>query len=208
MTPIPREFFLRSTILVAQELLGKTLVRRVGRSVISGRIVETEAYLPRDDPACHAAKGKNRKNASMFGNGGTAYVYVIHARFCFNIVTEEVDIPAAVLIRALEPLCGIPSMQQRRQRTNLTELARGPAMLCEALAIDRRFDGRDLTLGQGLFVAEEEKSSLQPAAIQTSPRIGVTSGHELPLRFYLRGNEFVSKISRTAIAAERAGKDG
>ena len=200
MTPLPSGFFLRSTVSVAQDLLGKTLIRRIGRAVTVGRIVETEAYLSTGDPACHAAKGKNRKNDRMFGPGGTAYVYVIHARFCFNVVTEGVDTPAAVLIRAVEPLAGIEAMQRRRERTELTELARGPAMLCEALAIDRTLNGWDLTSGSKLFIVDQG-DSISPDDIQTSPRIGVTAGELLPLRFYIGGNRFVSKVTQRELAA-------
>lgn len=182
-------------MIVARELLGKLLIRRVGKSVTCGRIVETEAYLPTGDSACHAAQGENRKNQSMFAAPATAYVYVIHARYCFNVVTEALDTPAAVLVRALEPLVGVEVMQRRRGKRPLEELARGPAKLCEALRIDRSLDGWDLTRGEKLWLAEDNVQ-FSAQHVQQSPRIGVTSAKDLQLRFYLRGNRFVSKIPK------------
>lgn len=190
--PLSRCFYDREPIRVARELLGKLLLSRTREGVAGGRIVETEAYLAEDDPACHAARGRTRKNASMFGRPGRAYVYPIHARYCFNVVTEPAEVASAVLIRALEPLAGLDLMRLRRGREQLGELASGPAKLCEALAIDRRQDGWDLTLGRRLWIAEDTADALPALGIRQSPRIGVTSGHDLPLRFFISGNRFVS----------------
>jgi DNA-3-methyladenine glycosylase len=188
--PLPRSFYAGDPVAVARSLLGQLLLRRTEEGVSGGRIVETEAYLAERDPACHAARGRTRKNASMFGPPGHAYVYPIHARYCFNVVTEPEEIASAVLIRAIEPLAGVEAMQRRRGRQSLRDLASGPAKLCEALAIDRRLDGWDLTLGEQLWIAADEE---RPAfRIAQSPRIGVTSAHDLPLRFFVVGSPLVS----------------
>ena len=191
-TPLPRSFYDRDSVSVAQALLGKLLLRKANEGLVVGRIVETEAYLAEHDPACHAARGRTRKNASMFGPPGHAYVYPIHARYCFNAVTEPEQVASAVLIRAIEPLTGLVLMQQRRGRDEIRALASGPAKLCEALAIDKQLDGWDLTLGEQLWIAEDDTDHPPAIRIAQSPRIGVTSGHELPLRFFVSGNPFVS----------------
>ncbi len=197
---LPREFYDRDPVRVARALLGCLLLRRARAGLAGGRIVETEAYLADGDPACHASRGRTRKNASMFGRPGTAYVYAIHSRWCFNVVTEPEGRASAVLVRAIEPLAGLPLMQARRAARQAgrddaalpaRDLARGPARLCEALAIDRRLDGWDLTRGTRLWISADDGP--RPAAIATSARIGVTSGGELPLRFYWAGSPFVSR---------------
>lgn len=199
LTALPRSFYERPPVPVARELLGKVLCRRVGGKLLTGRIVETEAYLASGDDACHASRGKNRKNATMFGPAGMAYVYVIHARHCFNIVTETVGLPSAVLIRALEPCRGIASMTALRGRTDLRDLARGPARLCEALAIDRALDGWDLSRGQKLWVADAPAPD--ESLIVATPRIGVTSAHHLALRYFLAGSAFVSGSRKANLPA-------
>lgn len=185
-------FYDRPVELVARELLGRILIHDSPAGRTSGRIVETEAYLATGDSACHSARGRTKRNASMFGPPGRAYVYAIHSRWCFNVVTEPEEVPSAVLIRALEPLIGIPLMQQRRQREKLLELTRGPGRLCQALAIDRALDGCDLTLGETLWIEDPPAELPLPTEIGISPRIGVTSAHELLLRYYVRGNKYVS----------------
>jgi DNA-3-methyladenine glycosylase len=174
--PLSQRFYQRDVVTVARDLLGRRLVRESDAGVTTGRIVEVEAYLSQDDPACHASRGPTRRNATMFGPPGKAYVYAIHSRWCLNAVTEPEGIACAVLIRAVEPL----------------ELTRGPARLCEAYAIDRQFDGWDLTRGDTLWIAAGSRTRPASGEIATSPRIGVTSAHDLLLRFYLVGNRFVS----------------
>lgn len=190
--PLPREFYDRHAIDVARGLLGKLLIRETAAGLVSGRIIETEAYLASDDPACHAARGKTRKNASMFGPPGHAYVYPIHSRYCFNVVTEPEGVPSAVLVRAVEPLAGLALMQSRRGQDRLRELASGPAKLCEAFEIDRGWDGWDLTQGCQLWIAAEDGSVVRSASIGRSTRIGVTSAQHLPLRFFVRHHALVS----------------
>ena len=194
--PLPVAFYDRDVVQVARELLGTLLWRSSRQGLAVGRIVETEAYLAANDTACHAARGKTRKNASMFGPPGRAYVYPIHARWCFNVVTEPRHVASAVLIRAVEPLAGIPLMQQRRGMDEQTELARGPARLCEALAIDRRLDGWNLSRGRRVWIAADPDGQPPDDLIGRSPRIGVTSAAELRLRFYVRGSVYVSGPKR------------
>jgi DNA-3-methyladenine glycosylase len=199
MTPLARDFYSRDPITVARELLGRILIRQCDEGLASGRIVEAEAYLSSRDPACHAYRGRNRKNATMFGPPGHAYVYMIHARWCLNAVTEPEGTPSAILIRAIEPLDGIDLMQGRCRTDILRDVARGPARLCEALAIDRTSNHCDLTTGRDLWIAENPAQSGTPLRTIRSARIGVTSAHRRLLRFYLADNDFVSS-RRTARA--------
>jgi len=191
LAPLPRSFYDREVCLVARDLLGKLLLHDQGGLTV-GRIVEVEAYLARDDPANHAYRGRTRRNAAMFGPPGHAYVYAIHARYCLNAVTEGEGVPSAVLIRAVEPLAGMERMQPRRGAEGLLELARGPARLCQAFAIDRRLDGWDLTRGQRLWLAEAAGADQPAGEVAVGPRVGVTSAQDLPLRFYFAANPFVS----------------
>jgi DNA-3-methyladenine glycosylase len=192
MAPLPRAFYDRDPVLVARELLGALLVRGAGSEQCAGRIVETEAYLAAGDSACHSHRGKTRRNATMFGRPGLLYVYSIHSRYCLNVVTEQEGVASAVLIRAVEPVTGIELMQQRRGQIRLLDLARGPARLCEAFDVDRRLDGTDLTIGKQVWIAPDPSGDGVHRPIAVSPRIGVTSAHELPLRFFRAECRFVS----------------
>ena len=194
--PLPDSFYARDAVQVAHEILAKRLVRVTAEGATIGRIVEAEAYLAHDDPANHAHRGQTRRNASMFGPPGHAYVYAIHARFCLNVVTERVGVPSAVLIRAVEPVDGVELMRQRRGTSVPRNLTRGPARLCEAFAIDRSLDGWDLTRGEELWVTVEPSPAPQAVQIATAPRVGVTAAQDLPLRFFITGNQFVSKPPR------------
>ncbi len=197
--PLPPDFYDRDVVQVARELLGKRLYRHSRDGVVAGRIVETEAYLATGDSACHAARGRTRKNVSMFGPPGRAYVYSIHARWCLNAVTQPRGVPSAVLIRAVQPLLGIGRMQRRRKSQRTVDLARGPSRLCEAFQIDRRLDGWDLSRGQRLWLTHDPDDPLPDHCIGNSPRIGVTSALDLCLRFYLRDNHYVSGPKRLRI---------
>jgi DNA-3-methyladenine glycosylase len=200
--PMPRCFYDREPIAVARDLLGKLLIRETAAGMLAGRIVETEAYLATDDPACHAAMGPRRKNAAMFGPPGHAYVYPIHARYCFNVVTEPPAVGSAVLIRALQPLWKIETTYHLRPVARMRDIANGPAKLCAALDIARDFDGWDLIGGQRLWISEDELSG-EPAVtsslIGRSVRIGVTSAADLELRFFVRNCEFVSGPKRLRV---------
>jgi DNA-3-methyladenine glycosylase len=191
-TPLKSTFYDRDVVQVARDLLGKLLVRRTAEGSSVGRIVEVEAYLAKNDTACHAHRGRTRKNATMFGPPGRAYVYPIHSRHCMNVVTEAQGTASAVLIRALEPVDGVSLMQRRRGTTKLLDTARGPGRLCEALAIDRALDGWDLACGRRLWIAAADDACSEPYHIGISPRIGVTSAQDAPLRFFVDGSPFVS----------------
>lgn len=188
---LPPDFYDRPTEIVARELLGAVLERRTPEGVASGRIVETEAYLGPDDPACHASVGLTKRNRALFGPPGTAYVYFIYGmHWCVNAVTRERGHGSAVLIRALEPLDGQALMQARRGGVPQGELVNGPAKLCAALDIDGRLDGVRLDRGP-LRILEGVR--LSDNRIAVSARIGITQAAEWPLRFFERDNPHVSR---------------
>ncbi|MFO7259888.1 MAG: DNA-3-methyladenine glycosylase [bacterium] len=203
LRPLPPDFYARAADEVARDLLGAVLVSTVGGALVSGRIVETEAYLGPHDPASHAAEriGRTARNAAMFGPPGIAYVYRIYGlHWCLNAVTGEEGYPAAVLIRALEPLHGIEVMRRRRRRGRAPagnagvrperELTAGPARLAEALAIDGSLNGHPLQDPPLVLAAGEP---VHPAEVEAAPRIGVTRAADWPLRFFIRGNPWVSR---------------
>ena len=192
---LPRSFYSRSTLDVASELLGKILVRRIGRRYLAGKIVETEGYVGPHDLACHASKGHTPRTSVMFGPPGRAYVYMIYGfYFCLNVVTEPKDYPAAVLIRAVEPMENVDLMcQLRNNPEHVTNVASGPGKLCMAMSIDKRLNGVDL-LGSTIWI---EDRKLDPGPIRTSPRVGVDYAGEYrhkPWRFYVEGNPHVSRV--------------
>jgi DNA-3-methyladenine glycosylase len=194
---LPASFYNRDPVTVARELLGQFLVREFDGRVLAGRIVETEAYLSTDDQASHAYGGRTVRNATMFGPPGRAYVYLSYGlHHCVNVVTEREGIASAVLLRAVEPLVGMDIMQTRRGIEAPTRLACGPGNLCHALAIDRQLDTWDLTLGQRLWCARPT-SSLQ-VDVAVTPRVGISVGRELPLRFYVAASPFVSRGPRAS----------
>lgn len=178
-----------ATVDLARALIGCVLVRDDDTVRTAGRIVETEAYV-RDDPASHAYRGPSKRNSSMFLAPFHAYVYKIYGTsFCVNVTSEREGEGAAVLVRALEPLEGLAAMESRRGTTRVRDLARGPGRLCQALAIDLHLDGIDLLLDRRLWLAAGAAGS---PAVGASRRIGITKAAERVLRFYERGNVFVS----------------
>jgi DNA-3-methyladenine glycosylase len=196
---LKRAFYERDTLMVARELLGMYLVHNSKEGTSVGIIVEAEAYIGPNDAASHAYRGRTSRNEVMFGPGGYAYVYFIYGmHYCFNIVTQKADFPAAVLVRALEPVEGIDLMARRRgipQITGKTQinLTNGPAKLCEAMGIDKSVNGADLC-GNELFITTPEK----PASFKiiTTPRINIDyagEAIEYPWRFLAKGNRFVSR---------------
>lgn len=188
---LPNSFYDRDVVQVAVELLGKQLIRRTREGTSRGRIVEVEAYLAKGDPACHASRGRTPGNAAMFGPPGTAYVYPIHGRCCFNVVTEAPGRPSAVLIRALEPIAGEKLMTRRRGTGPPEDLLRGPARLCEAMAITRAHNQQLLTTGKQLWLAPMTEDE-RPLEILSSRRIGVTRAQHRQLRFFLPNCRAVS----------------
>mgnify|MGYP001826019855 CR=1 FL=1 len=191
-TILPTKFYTRSTTDVARALLGKRLVSHREGVLTAGWIVETEAYLPESDSACHSTRGETRGNRSMFGAAGRAYVYPIHSRHCFNVVTQQAAEGTAVLVRAVQPVCGITAMMRRRGNGKPVNLCRGPGRLCEAMGIDRSLDGHQLTLAENLWIDDFDALNVDPAQIKVTERIGVTSAKDLPLRFVVAGSRYVS----------------
>lgn len=175
---------------MSRALIGKLLVRELDGERLSVRIIESEAYHPRD-PASHSYRGMTRRNRAMFGKHLLAYVYFIYgANWCLNISAEEEGVGAAALIRAGEAVEGVETMRALRGRPGLKdyELARGPGNLCRALGIGPELDGADLETDGGLWI-EDDGSAPE---VGTSTRIGITKAAEHPLRFYARGNPSVS----------------
>ena len=192
---LPRSFYSRSALDVSTDLLGKVLVRRLRHRILTGKIVETEAYVGPHDLACHASKGHTPRTAVMFGEAGHAYVYMIYGfHFCLNVVTERAGYPAAVLIRALEPLDNIDVMRRLRGGPEKeTDIASGPGKLCKAMSIDKKLNGENL-LADTLWI---EDRKLDHGTIRTSPRVGVDYAGEYkdkPWRFYVEGNPHVSRV--------------
>lgn len=193
---LPQTFYAQETVTVAKKLLGCYLVHLDAEATTLGRIVETEAYLA-NDPASHSFIGQTQRNSVMFGPVGYAYVYLIYGiHSCVNAVTGQAGLAEAVLIRALEPIQGIVLMQQRRRTQNLRLLCNGPARLTQALAIARDFNGVPLFEGcLQMWSADSLPSCAvgKDTEIVQTVRIGVGKAQELPLRFYLKGNEYVSR---------------
>jgi len=195
--PLPREFYDRPTLIVASELLGKVLVHRTSAGVTAGMIVETEAYIGEDDPACHAAPGPTRRNAPLYGPPALAYVYLNYGiHYLVNAVTEAEGQPAAVLLRALEPVDGVRLMMKRRapegRQIDAADLCRGPGNLTRALGITLADNLLDLTLNR-LYI---EDRGLRVGEIASGPRIGITVGVDKPWRFWVAGNRSVSGRKR------------
>ena len=189
---LPASFYARPTSEVARRLLGHILVSELGGHRTAGRIVETEAYVGPDDPACHGYRGhRTRRNASLFERPGTAYVYFTYGmHWCLNAVTEREGFPAAVLIRALEPLEGVPIMRRRRRRSDDRELCSGPAKLCQALGVSGKEDGTALTRGRLRIV---RNAARQRYAIIATPRVGIRHAVDWPLRFLIKDSPWVSR---------------
>lgn len=187
---LDRNFYAQPTLRLARNLLGKRLVHESQDGRTSGWIVETEAYLWRRDPACHAARGKSNKNRSMFERPGTLYVYCIHSCWCMNVVSEREGRGAAVLVRAIEPIDGIEHMLRNRPVEETRSLTNGPGKLCQAFRIQRHHDGIDLVDDDRLWI--EAPNVLPAFRIARSPRIGIREGTELMYRYFIDGNRYVS----------------
>ena len=196
MTPghgraLPVAFYDRPTERVAREILGAVLECTTDDGVAAGRIVETEAYLGPDDPACHAVVGRTDRTWHLHGPPGIAYIYFIYgAHWCFNAVTREEGHGSAVLVRALEPVSGVEHMRRRRGSTRAdTQLTNGPGKLCQALGITGTLDGvrldrKPLRILAGEPVGDED--------VVVTPRIGITRAADWPLRWFEKGNPYVS----------------
>jgi DNA-3-methyladenine glycosylase len=216
---LTRDFYDRPTLDVARDLLGKVLVHRRRSTVSSGVIVEVEAYIGESDPACHARPGPTERNKPLYGPPGHAYVYLNYGIHCLvNVVTEAEGSPAAVLIRALDPLDGIDVMRRRRARRagrangagirlsglGQHELCRGPGNLTRAMGIGLTQNQADL-LGDRLFV---EDRGTRVGRVRWGPRIGISEGSDRPWRAWIDGNAAVSgpraRFRDLTIAADRS----
>lgn len=199
LQPVPRSFYDRDPRLVGPDLLGKILVRREGRKLLTGRIVEVEAYLGADDPAAHASIGKTKRNAVLFGPPGYAYVYFIYGNhYCLNVSCLPDGTPGGILFRALEPLRGLERMRELRgteKGSDQRKLTSGPGRMAAAFGITRERDnGKDLTSSRSdLYIADDSK---EPPRVLITKRIGITKAADMPLRYIVAGNRFVSgKVS-------------
>jgi DNA-3-methyladenine glycosylase len=180
-----KKFFNQPTVDLAKALLGKYLV--FGK--LKGMIVETEAYLFKDDPGCHAHKGETVRNAPMFGPAGRTYVYLIYGMYhCINIVSGKTGEGEAVLLRALEPVGGIPLMQRRRKTKKIENLCNGPGKLTQAFGITKKHN--NLSLLEGPIQVFDNKKKYE---ITCATRIGLSAGKELELRFFIKDSKFISK---------------
>ncbi len=187
---LPRSFYARDTKKVAKDLLGKMLIRKLAGGTIKGKIVETEAYYGEEDPASHAFRGRTERAKIMWGIPGVAYVYLIYGMYyLFNIVTEKKGKAGAVLLRALDPQEGIGVMKRIRKIDEIKNLTNGPGKLTQAFAITNKEHRQDLISGS-LIIEEGIREEFE---IISAARIGVSAGGQAKLRFYIKGNEFVSK---------------
>ena len=203
LTLLKPEFFNRDPRRVARALLGKLLVRNTPRGVLAGRIVETEAYLGKDDAAAHAAAGKTARNAVLFGPPGHAYVYFIYGNhYCLNVSCLPDGVPGGVLFRALEPVAGIEQMAEARgievaremdlrEIPSLKNISSGPGRMAEALEVTRaRDNGKSLiSTRSDLRIVDDGYRVRQ---VTVTPRVGIAKSAEQPLRYFISGNPFVS----------------
>jgi DNA-3-methyladenine glycosylase len=190
--PLPQTFYDRDPAAVARELLGQTLVV-CKEQRLEGKIVETEAYYGLSDPASRASQdGMSRRSRWMWDAPGTTFVYMVHGYWLFNVITESEGTPSGVLIRAVEPLMGIETMQRRRDRERIRDLTSGPGKLTIALGIDKSDNGR-LVYRQDSPVHIARGENIGDGMVATSRRIGVTEDLPRDLRFYVEGNPLVSR---------------
>jgi DNA-3-methyladenine glycosylase len=189
--PLPVRFYDRPTELVSRELLGAVLECTTPEGVTRGRIVETEAYLGPDDPACHAAAGLTPRTTHLFGPPGMAYVYLIYGMYrCFNAVTRERGHGAAVLVRAVHPLDGVELMRRRRPKAARDrDLTNGPGKLCLAMGIDGSMNGLSLRSGPLVIRAGEPVADDD---VVVTPRVGITQAADWPLRYLVRDDPYLS----------------
>jgi DNA-3-methyladenine glycosylase len=182
---LKENFYKQNTFKLAKALLGKYLVRKIGKKILLGKIVEVEAYYSFHDKASHASRGKTERTKLMFDKPGLAYIYLIYGMYnCLNIVTEKKDFPAAVLIRALEPGTKI------KMKTN------GPGKLCRAMKIDRKLNGENLVTSKKLYLAQDPKIKMKRLQIISAKRIGIDYAGKYklkPWRFYIKNNSFISQ---------------
>ncbi|MBI3841255.1 MAG: DNA-3-methyladenine glycosylase [Thaumarchaeota archaeon] len=190
MGRLRRSFFSTDSPSVARELIGKRVVRVLGGEKLAGLIVEAEAYRGADDPASHAFRGKTQRTSVMFGEPGHAYVYFTYGNhWCLNLTAEPEGVPAAVLVRALEPQEGLKVMMKNRGVDKVLDVASGPGKLTRALGIGGEFNGEDLVTSKRLFLEDGK----DPKRIGRSSRVGIRVGLEKQWRFFAEGSPYVSR---------------
>jgi len=190
---LPKSFYTRGAVTVAKDLIGKVLVHKFDNKILSGIIVETEAYTGKNDPASHSFIGKTKRNGVMFEEGGKSYVYFTYGNhYCFNVVTGKKDRGNAVLIRAVQPLEGIDIMRKNRGTDDMYNLTSGPGKLAQALGIDKKLYAADLT---GDIIYLTESGNAGKIRISRSKRIGISKNTEKLYRFFAKDNPYVSKVN-------------
>lgn len=191
---LPASFFLRPTLEVLDDLVGTVLVRRSKEGLTSGIIVEAEAYRGEDDPASFAFIGRTKRSEMLYKQPGKAFVYLTYGiHYLLNIITEKEGFPAAILIRAIEPLEGISLMKKRRKDEDLLNLCSGPAKVCQALGIDLVMNDVMVTSSRSpLFIKERNIRNKGHIELVRRPRIGVSEGKDRLWRVYLKGSPFIS----------------
>ncbi len=187
------DFFQREgTEALSRTLLGTRLVTVVRGVRTSGEIVEVEAYLGSNDPACHAARGITKRNSAMFSTPGHCYVYLIYGLYyCVNVVTDPEGVGSAILIRAVVPTEGLHAMKRRRGSSDPHQLARGPGRLCQSFGISSGFSGEHFATSSRIWI--EPYRQYSPDLVGVSPRIGISVGQDLPLRFFVKGSPWLSR---------------
>jgi len=187
---LKRRFFEKPTLKVAKELLGKYLVVKKRGKLVYGKIVETEAYIGKKDPASHAYRGVTPRTKLMFGEPGYAYIYLTYGMYyCLNFITEKEGFPAAVLVRAVEPKEGLDLMIKRRKIKNKENLTNGPGKVCKAFGLDKSLNGADIC-SDVIWIEDRGEN---PEKIVSASRIGIKVGKDKKWRFYIEENRFVSK---------------
>lgn len=200
-TPYPRDFYDRPALEVARDLLGAVVSRTTDDGIVRLRLTEVEAYAGEIDPASHAYRGQTRRNATMFGPPGHAYVYFTYGmHYCVNLVCSPPGYATAVLLRAGEVIDGLDLARSRRPKMRDRDLARGPARLTQALSLNLSDDGVDVCSRSGLIVGPGEP--VPDSAVRTGPRVGVSQGATEPWRFWIDGDPSVS-VYRPAVQRRR-----
>jgi DNA-3-methyladenine glycosylase len=198
-----KNFFQQDTFFIAQSLLGKFIIRKINNNFLVAKITETEAYYGSNDLASHASKGKTPRTKLMFDQPGLAYIYLIYGMYyCFNIVTEKKDFPAAILIRAVEPIEGLKIIHKNR-KTPLAQfskpkpqLTNGPGKFCQAFMIDKNLNGENLISSPKIYLAQNYQETIKSAQIKKAKRIGIdyAGSYKNKLwRYYLKNNPFISQ---------------
>jgi DNA-3-methyladenine glycosylase len=187
---VPRTFYAGPPVAVARHLLGKILVRRIGKSLLAGRIVEVEAYTA-DDPASHAFRGRTHRNRALFAQVGRAYIYQTHGQYCLNVVAHDGRQAGGVLIRSLEPIEGLDMMRRfRARRVDARRLASGPGNLTRAMRIDMKLYGADLSRNGPIYIADD--GAPRPK-VRRTVRIGVTAARDKLRRFVVDGDPSITR---------------